>query len=366
MKITYSFLTTITLTICIAPLLSSCSWFHKKTIEELYSEQKSGVVLIYNKFYYSARVNDIEVYFTGIENNNFTNLSADEADAKANAQVLNGTGFFIDENGTILTNRHVAYPALDEREIAETYKKLINSLRILYEFSMDQLSDQFDSLNEEKSTYYDYDQFGFEYCTNETRVQEIENEKDQLRSNYQDLKEKIETLPTHIMPSDIRIETVTEIGIAYNDTHVVNEDDLLRNNGCVITKVSKDKNVDLATIQLKNEKTPDDKYVFDLSYNDKIPQTQIGEPLYMIGYNAGLLLGTTSKGIQSQLNKGNISQEPDGERLLYSIPAIGGSSGSPVLNDKGQVIAVNFAKMNGTEMFTFGIPMNKVLYFLDR
>lgn len=96
-----------------------------------------------------------------------------------------------------------------------------------------------------------------------------------------------------------------------------------------------------------------------------MPEININEDIYMIGYNAGFILGQTNNGIQPQLNKGSITQVPYRDRLLYSIPAIGGSSGSPVMDKSGKVIAVNFAKFKDTDSFNFGIPINKVKQFLD-
>jgi S1-C subfamily serine protease len=84
----------------------------------------------------------------------------------------------------------------------------------------------------------------------------------------------------------------------------------------------------------------------------------------MIGYNAGLILGTTKQGIKVQMTSGKLTQLPDGQRLLYSIPAVQGSSGSPVMDASGNLVGVNFAKLNGTDNFNFGIPLDKVRQFV--
>lgn len=42
---------------------------------------------------------------------------------------------------------------------------------------------------------------------------------------------------------------------------------------------------------------------------------------------------------------------------MYSIPALPGSSGSPVLNRKGELVAINFSGLNGTQNFNYGIRM---------
>jgi S1-C subfamily serine protease len=65
-----------------------------------------------------------------------------------------------------------------------------------------------------------------------------------------------------------------------------------------------------------------------------------------------------------QMTGGRITQMPDGSRLLYSIPTMQGSSGSPVVDDRGNLVGVNFAKLNGTDNFNFGIPLQKVRRFV--
>lgn len=66
----------------------------------------------------------------------------------------------------------------------------------------------------------------------------------------------------------------------------------------------------------------------------------------------------------AQLTSGTVTQTPDGDRLLYSIPTMQGSSGSPIVDAYGRVVAVNFAKMADSDNFNFGVPLNKVRKFL--
>jgi V8-like Glu-specific endopeptidase len=74
----------------------------------------------------------------------------------------------------------------------------------------------------------------------------------------------------------------------------------------------------------------------------------------------------TKQGIKVQMTSGKVTQLPDGQRLLYSIPTMKGSSGSPVLDEYGKVVAVNFAKLNGTDNFNFGIPLDRIKEFLKK
>ena len=75
-------------------------------------------------------------------------------------------------------------------------------------------------------------------------------------------------------------------------------------------------------------------------------------------------LAATQEGIKAQLTTGAVSQEPDGQRVMYTIPMLQGSSGSPVLNTYGELVAVNFAGMMGTQSFNFGVPLQRIKEFL--
>lgn len=68
---------------------------------------------------------------------------------------------------------------------------------------------------------------------------------------------------------------------------------------------------------------------------------------------------SAQEGMKSQFNSGSISQCTS-ERLMYSIPALPGSSGSPVVNLQGKLVAINFARLNGIQSFNYSI---RVKYF---
>ena len=89
-------------------LFSSCA--REKTQAELFAETKSGVVLILNKFYYRIRLpNDKFLYFSGLDKDgDLENVTLDFNEFRKNSAWMSGTGFFVDDRGTIMTNRHVA------------------------------------------------------------------------------------------------------------------------------------------------------------------------------------------------------------------------------------------------------------------
>ena len=91
---------------------------------------------------------------------------------------------------------------------------------------------------------------------------------------------------------------------------------------------------------------------------------QIEQELFMIGYNAGITLSNTKQGIKVQMTSGKVTQIPDGQRIMYSIPTFQGSSGSPIIDRYGKLQAVNYAKFSEDTNFNFGIPLNKIKAFM--
>ena len=362
-------------------LFASCQ--QQKTPEQLFEERASGVVVILNEYYYEMKLpNGNSVYFTGFDKDgDLENFTPDIDEIKKNCQIMTGTGFFINDKGTIITNRHVARPQLDMAKAKGAYMSLVKGVKEFLEYGKSQMQQQYAELERQKSdcTYYDLNTNMYYYDSD--KLNEIKNQQNELEQSYNETTNILEGL-NGIDPSSLKIIPVCKIGLAYNNTYVTSEEDFFGSNSCVVTKVSEKDDVDLAQIQLKNQTTPEKAYIFDvlgekeqektiferindfMSKDKDDGQLKIDQQLYMIGYNAGLILGTTKQGIKVQMTSGKLTQLPDGQRLLYSIPAVQGSSGSPVMDASGNLVGVNFAKLNGTDNFNFGIPLDKVRQFV--
>lgn len=367
--------------ILILLLLTGCH--NKKSAEELFNETASGVVVVLNEFYYEIELpNGESLYFKGLdENGTLTGLTPDVEEAKKDRNIITGTAFFIDKEGTLMTNRHVAQPNVDAVTVRRSMIRLIKTLELLYSERMAELSQQYDQLENQKSecTYYDYDGF---IHTDEVQLAEINEQQEQLGQQYAALEKSKDGLNANIDPEGIKIRIISELGIAYNDTYITSENDFLEKNPCVVVRTSDKEDIDLALIQLKNKKTPEDSHIFKLKgdnsdgafmeklaalfSNEEDDKLKIDQQLYMIGYNAGLILANTKQGIKVQMTSGKVTQLPDGQRLLYSIPTLQGSSGSPVIDEYGNLVAVNFAKLGTTDNFNFGIPEERIREFLKK
>lgn len=343
-------------------MLLSCS---NKSDDQIETDISSGVVLVQNQSFYEVVLSNGEsIYFSSFDEKDGVKGIATDVDS-VEVVTSYGTGFFVSEDGQIATNAHVVSNMVSDKDVNKSVSSLISKLKKIFYVLYSESNEKY----EKAEAYYNYanvsDEVSYEefYKIRDFR-DALQKERDEYAEYYNGLDE--------IRAGESEIKYHNEVSIAYNDTYVTSSKDFI---SCVVTKT--DTEHDLAIIQIKDKKTPTDKFVFNIesedpletySWNDELTSKMSEDKnskLFMTSFNLGPTLALTKEGIKSQFNKGSISQKTD-ERIMYSIPALPGSSGSPVVNLQGQLVAVNFAGLNGTQNFNYGIRVKYLKELMNK
>lgn len=360
------------------------------TQEQLYEQTSSGVVLIQNTYYYKITLSNNGFYstnyvFSKLQDGELKNISYtisnnfNEVNDTIKSTAF-GTGFIISPRGTIVTNSHVINPTINKALI---YQALIRYLKKQIDYCNQQLEETRNHL--------------------EIFEREIRDNKRLDSQGYammmegiQSSRKWIDTFTKYrnncirdLSLSNFDVELCSEIKIAYNGSHITSSTDLI---DCFVVKDVP--NYDLGIIQIADGSNfwnvcklgeapkwsyeqmevgwnnihnagtiswftiPQDKYIFNLYNNETHNDEEI--KLYMIGFNQGPTLALTNDGIKAQITQGYISQNTDSIKIMYSIPALQGSSGNPVVNQYGELVAINFAGINNTQGFNYGIRVERL------
>ena len=342
-------------------LFAACGNMSEQNVDET---EASGVVLVQNRSYYEIVLSNGEsLYFTSLDDDgDITGLAFDEDSVEVSTSY--GTGFFVSDKGELATNAHVVSNIASDKEINKSMSEILEALK-----------------KNMASQYYDYKEKYDEArqaCDYANYSDDVNYEEYYNLCNYRDaLKEQCdECVETYNSLDEIdanasEIKYHNEVSIALNDTYVTKQADFI---ACVVVKT--DATHDLAIVQTKNKKTPEGRYVFSVPDEDPLKSYSLTDKLtkavsddknsklYMISYNLGPTLAITKEGVKSQINSGSISQRTE-ERLMYSIPTLPGSSGSPVVNMQGEVVAINYAGLQGTQNFNYGIRVKYLKKLLE-
>ncbi len=337
-----------------------------KKPEEIYSENAPSVVMIVSQYYYQVTLpNGNTMYFSGFdEDGDPEDLSSDLDELGTARTVITGTGFFISQDGKILTNRHVVKPEMNDKNVKSFFNKVKDVLKLYCQYRIAECKEKIDSLTEEMANclYIDYDGDLCYRIGCQDRYERLDKEQDEYIELRKETQKELNSVGDLNM-EDILVEPICEYGIAYNDTHVTKFLDLA---DCVLLNESENEKIDLATLQIKNHQTPDNVQVAKFYDADDDEGINMGDELYMIGYNAGFAVSNTAQGVKSQIYPGTLTQSNDGYRIMYNISALPGSSGSPVFDRYGYVVAVNFAGITASQNFNYGIPAKRVREYLDK
>lgn len=91
-----------------------------------------------------------------------------------------------------------------------------------------------------------------------------------------------------------------------------------------------------------------------------------GKSIFTIGFPTGDYLAKTPEGtMQNQIQNGSVTQTRGDFEFGHNAPTLGGASGSPIFNNKGQLIGVNHAGLSSSQGFNMGIKAKYLVNLLE-
>lgn len=320
-------------------------------------EMETGVVLVYSRCSYYVETGLTTsngkpqcFYFSYDENERkFYNGTFDESERPF--QKGTGTGFLISKDGLIATNRHIADPIPPETA-SKLVKQLILSEKEDYETLNDSLNDVLRTIGPLRVMEERYQV-----------VYEQTLKQQQMIQSYIHFCDKILTL------GDFKVKVDCQTSVAFVNSIIETWDDFV---GCSLRASGEPGGVrenDVAIIQLKNKErdVPKDAFIFTVPEKD-IMDGDIPDhyDITVLGYNRGLQLADIKNGIHPQAQPGEVIIKTEEYRIGYNASTLGGSSGSPVLNKKGQLVAINNSGLADTQGFNYGIRTKYLRELVDK
>ena len=284
--------------------------------EEIYARYSPGVVLLYNDFYYSAELSDGRtVYFNVINDGEgavpyFTDKYEDKKIIANQANRIYTTGIFTDDEGGVLTSSAILPYKLSLEDVQEAYKKAM--------------------------------WFQDSYLSRDPSVHGI-------------------------YPTPESFRPVSHIRVVLKGQPLGRDEDLEAAQTEREEVQAPDK--PLTLLRLKSRETPSEAFDFEkILKKKKLPEVQAGTPLYMIAYNPASNFAYQGQDIlpESALLQGKATQEINQRFLLHDIGAYFSSCGAPIVNDKGQLLALNLAVTTPEgKVAVKGASIAQILGYLD-
>lgn len=290
-------------TVAIAAVLLGIVWGvthffpSKRSDEELYARHKNSTALVVGLYHYKVTAGNFDLSKIGLP-------------TETRSQSYVGTGFWVSDDGKMITNLHVAKPWLYDKEY----------------------------------------------------MKRIEDEYREVMAEYGAVYPVLNALL-----SEIKVEGVFDfIGVNPNGAYF-DVDNLKK---CLVLEAGDDTNVDVALIQTIDKNLPgkNTTCVNTDSMIVKDAGIKVGSHIYTIGYPVGTATQDldSSKGIISLGRNGEVTQEPTEYEFGHNAATHGGASGSPIFNDRGFLIGVHHAGIQVKQGFNSAIKAKYVKELLDK
>ncbi|MBQ7419630.1 MAG: FHA domain-containing protein [Prevotella sp.] len=258
----------------------------------------------------------------------------------ASKQPYCATAFFLDRKGYMGTNRHVAVP-WDYRTKEED-----NWIREAIEYRIELMRRTCMFMQSGGDTRYTVsDKMGRDFSEATMRAFVQTKLGDAIIKHISKYgtawRAELTKIADRMMRSRYDVAGEMEyITVGYAGRNYTHLDEFQR---CDVVADSKDKDIDVALLQLNDKKTPQE---VELLFNPDDFCTErlvpLKDKLFTIGYPAGLnwALDRKTKSLEPSIKETKCSKEPSKYDFEFQEQSVGGSSGSPVFNEAGQLVGV--------------------------
>ena len=305
----------------------------KQEDTELYAKYNHSVVMLVGIYHYEVSIGDLDLDALNAllpvsariptkllpTKNNYVDVSSYSSkqliDALDKKGMYGGTGFFISNDGQLITNLHVVKPWLFNGE----------GERLQQSFAR--------------------------WFTGHVAF----------------LNSALRTTQYNAYLSQVKVTGVLDYVALIPHGEVFDADNI---NKCRVLSAGEDINKDVALVQTISKRLPTSECTV-VNVKDSIDVSdealKVGEHIYTLGFPllTSLQDKQSENGIQLLARGGSITQILNEYRFGFDAASFGGASGSPIFNDKGMLIGLLNSGVSATQGFNYGIKAKYIKEMLD-
>lgn len=338
-----------TVLVLILFLLSSCRG--KMTKEQLTKEYASGVVVVRNDYYYKVQLVGGHTFWFVPMPDAMTDIRfyAREDEAKKRMLTTYGTGFFISEEGVLVTNAQVANPMVNSNDVC---RALANQLSYLKQYYANELGlfvrrlalveDGFQTLAKERLEAMAYIHGNLQMRADLDR--EYIQRKNKLAGMQSGFRQKIDSLKgvlkelEHFNNSQVSIYPVQKLTVA-----CFGEENKGSSAYEPSTLLASNNKTGLAVVQLNKKQTPSSAHVFELPFEGNsffglFRKKKPDSHLFVIGLN-----GNSSRPASIRPYVCPVQVINGAGKTKMTVSGFNGLKwwGAPILDQSGNLVAVS-------------------------